>query len=78
MIVKLTYRPSDYWTSEIIMDTIPEEVHERALGRDEVDGFKLDVAKVDVTRIVTRKSLKIISPLILLQLPHPTVLKSLP
>ena len=24
------------------MDTIPEEVRERALGRDEVDGFKID------------------------------------
>ena len=30
------------------MDTIPEEGRERALGRDEVDGFKLDVAKVEV------------------------------
>ena len=30
------------------MDTIPEEGHERVLGRDEVDGFRLDVAKVDV------------------------------
>ena len=30
------------------MDTIPEEDHERTLGRDEVDGFKLDVAKVEV------------------------------
>ena len=30
------------------MDTIPEEGHERALGRDEGDGFKLDVAKVEV------------------------------
>ena len=45
---KLTYRPSDYWTSEIIMDTIAEEVRERALGRDEVDGFRLNVAKVEV------------------------------
>ena len=48
MIVKLPYRPSDYWTSEIIMDTIPEEGRERVLGRDEVDGFRLDVAKVEV------------------------------
>ena len=47
-LFKLTYSPSDYWTSEIIMDTIPEEGHERALGRDEVDGFKLDVPKVEV------------------------------
>ena len=30
------------------MHTIPEEGHERALGRDEVDGFKLDGAKVEV------------------------------
>ena len=30
------------------MDTIPEENHERALGRDEVDGFRLDVTKVNV------------------------------
>ena len=30
------------------MDTIPEESHERALGRDEVDGFRLDVTKVNV------------------------------
>ena len=28
------------------MDTIPEESHERALGRDEGEGFKLDVTKV--------------------------------
>ena len=30
------------------MDTIPEEGRERALGRDEVDGFRLDVTKVNV------------------------------
>ena len=30
------------------MDTIPEESRERALGRDEVDGFRLDVTKVNV------------------------------
>ena len=30
------------------MDTIPEEVRERALGRDEVDGFRIDVTKVNV------------------------------
>ena len=30
------------------MDTIPEEGRERALGRDEVDGFRLDVTKVEV------------------------------
>ena len=30
------------------MDTIPEEGRERALGRDEVDGFRLDVGKVEV------------------------------
>ena len=30
------------------MDTIPEEVRERALGRDEIDGFRLDVTKVNV------------------------------
>ena len=29
------------------MDTIPEESRERALGRDEVDGFRLDVTKVE-------------------------------
>ena len=48
MIAKLTYRASDYWTSEIILDKIPEESRERALGRDEGDGFKLDGAKVEV------------------------------
>ena len=30
------------------MDTIPEESHERALGSDEVDGFRIDVTKVNV------------------------------
>ena len=30
------------------MDTIPEESPERALGRDEVDGFRIDVTKVNV------------------------------
>ena len=30
------------------MDTIPEMSRERALGRDEVDGFRLDMAKVEV------------------------------
>ena len=30
------------------MDTILEESHERALGRDEVDGFRIDVTKVNV------------------------------
>ena len=30
------------------MDTIPEESRERALGRDEVDGFRIDVTKVNV------------------------------
>ena len=30
------------------MDTIPEESHERALGRDEVGVFRLDVTKVNV------------------------------
>ena len=30
------------------MDMIPAEGRERALGRDEVDGFRLDVAKVEV------------------------------
>ena len=30
------------------MDTIHEEVRERALGNDEVDGFRLDVTKVNV------------------------------
>ena len=30
------------------MDTIPEESRERALGRDEVDGFRIDVMKVNV------------------------------
>ena len=30
------------------MDTIPEESNERALGRDEVDGFRIDVTKVNV------------------------------
>ena len=30
------------------MDTIPEEVRERALDRDVVDGFRLDVTKVNV------------------------------
>ena len=44
---KLTYLPSDYWTSEIIMDTIPEEGRKRALGRDEVDAFRLDVSKLE-------------------------------
>ena len=29
------------------MDTIPEESHERALGRDEVDGFRIDVSMVE-------------------------------
>ena len=30
------------------MDTVPEESQERALGRDEVDGFRIDVTKVNV------------------------------
>ena len=30
------------------MDTIPEEIREPAVGRDEVDGFRLDVTKVNV------------------------------
>ena len=30
------------------MDTIPEEIRERAFGSDEVDGFRLDVTKVNV------------------------------
>ena len=30
------------------MDTIPEESLERALGRDEVDGFRIYVSKVNV------------------------------
>ena len=30
------------------MDTIPDEGRERALVRDEGDGFRLDVAKVEV------------------------------
>ena len=30
------------------MDTIPEDVRERALGSDEVDGFRLDVTKVNL------------------------------
>ena len=30
------------------MDTIPEEIRERAVGRDDVDGFRLDVTKVNV------------------------------
>ena len=47
-IVKLSYRPSDYWTSEIIMDKIPEEVRERTLCRDEVDGFRINERKVNV------------------------------
>ena len=46
-IGKLSYRPSDYWTSQIIMPTIEEESRERAVGRDEVDGFRIDVSKVE-------------------------------
>ena len=30
------------------MDTIPEERRERALGRDAVDGFRIDVTQVNV------------------------------
>ena len=30
------------------MDTVPEESQERALGRDEGDGFRIDVTKVNV------------------------------
>ena len=30
------------------MDTVPEESQERALGSDEVDGFRIDVTKVNV------------------------------
>ena len=30
------------------MDTIPEESQERALGRDEADGCRIDVTKVNV------------------------------
>ena len=47
-VIKLTYHPSDYGTSEIIMDTIPEDSRERALGRDEGDDFRLDVAQGEV------------------------------
>ena len=47
-LIKLGYRPSDYWTSEIIMDTIPDEGRERALGTDEVVAFRLDVAELEV------------------------------
>ena len=30
------------------MPTIEEEIRERAVGRDDVDGFKIDVTKVNV------------------------------
>ena len=43
--LKLTYRPSDYRTYHIIRRSITEGIPER---RDEVDGFRLDVAKVEV------------------------------
>ena len=29
------------------MDTIPEESRERAVGQGEVDGFRIDVSKVE-------------------------------
>ena len=47
-VVKLTYLPCDYWTSQIIMPSITEEIRERAVGRDEVAGFTLDLTKVEV------------------------------
>ena len=67
MIAKLCYRPSDYWTSEIKIDTIPEESHERALRRDEVDGFRIDVTKVNVylKQIILWVRVLIVSVLIL-------------
>ena len=46
--MKQPYRPSDYWTSEIIMATIDEEIQAGELGGDEVGGFRIDVAKVEV------------------------------
>ena len=45
-LVKPTYRPSDYWTSEIIKPAISEAVREHMVGRDEVAVFRLDVPKV--------------------------------
>ena len=49
------------------MDTIPEEVRERALGRDEVDGFRLDVTKVNVylKQIILWARVLIVSVLVL-------------
>ena len=47
-LVKPTYRPSDNWTSAIIMPAISEAVREHMVGSDEVAVFRLDVHKVKV------------------------------
>ena len=49
------------------MDTVPEESQERALGRDEVDGFRLDVTKVNVylKKIILWVRVLIVSVLVL-------------
>ena len=47
-LFKLTYHRLYFWTIEIILDTIPEEGSERVLGKDEVDGYRIDVAKLEV------------------------------
>ena len=53
-ISKLTYRPSDYCTSHIILTTISKIALEHMVGREELDGFHLDMTTIegDLTQVV--------------------------